>query len=85
MAINPSWQRAGLGRALVERLVLSLCQKGIPTITLYAEPNVVKLYEKLGFTRDAEGIKGMAFQKTSPEGGALIAAAAAAARVATTA
>jgi ribosomal protein S18 acetylase RimI-like enzyme len=75
VAINPSWQRVGLGRALVERLVLSLCDKGIPTITLYAEPNVVKLYEKLGFTKDAGGIRGMAFQKTSSEGGALIAAA----------
>lgn len=29
----------------------------------YAEPNVVGLYEKLGFVRDPEGIKGMAFQR----------------------
>jgi hypothetical protein len=29
----------------------------------YAEPNVVGLYEKLGFIRDPEGIKGMAFQR----------------------
>jgi hypothetical protein len=32
-------------------------------ITLYAEPNVVSLYERLGFVKDPEGIRGMAFQR----------------------
>jgi ribosomal protein S18 acetylase RimI-like enzyme len=48
VAVQPSWQRSGLGRAMMERLVRNIVEKGIPTITLYAEPNVVGLYEKLG-------------------------------------
>jgi len=63
VAIAPAWQRVGLGRALMERLTARLVEDGIPTITLYAEPNVVGLYEKLGFLKDPEGIRGMAFQR----------------------
>uniref|UniRef100_A0A7S3QNU8 N-acetyltransferase domain-containing protein n=1 Tax=Dunaliella tertiolecta TaxID=3047 RepID=A0A7S3QNU8_DUNTE len=63
VAVAPAWQRTGLGRALIERLTAKLVNDGIPTITLYAEPSVVGLYEKLGFIRDPEGIKGMAFQR----------------------
>ncbi len=55
--MNPSWQRAGLGRAAVERLISSLAEEDISIITLYAEPKVVGLYEKLGFLKDPEGIK----------------------------
>jgi hypothetical protein len=40
-----------------------LVQDDISCITLYAEPNVVGLYEKLGFVKDPEGIRGMAFQR----------------------
>lgn len=29
----------------------------------YAEPHVVGLYEKLGFVKDPDGIRGMAFQR----------------------
>ncbi len=46
--MNPSWQRAGLGRAAVERLISILAEEDISIITLYAEPKVVGLYEKLG-------------------------------------
>lgn len=63
VAILPAWQRCGLGRALMERLTARLVQDDIPTITLYAEPNVVGLYEKLGFMKDPDGIRGMAFQR----------------------
>ena len=52
MQINPAWQRVGLGRALMERLLGGLIDAGIPAITLYADPKVVTLYEKLGFARD---------------------------------
>ncbi|KAK9861453.1 hypothetical protein WJX84_010103 [Apatococcus fuscideae] len=62
VAINPAWQRVGLGRALMERLLGGLINAGIPAITLYADPKVVSLYEKLGFARDPKGIRGMAFQ-----------------------
>ena len=55
--VNPSWQRSGLGRAAVERLISSLAEEDISTITLYAEPKVVGLYERLGFQKDPAGIK----------------------------
>jgi len=64
VSVLPSWQRGGLGRAMMERLTARLVQDGIPTITLYAEPSVVALYEKLGFVQDPEGVRGMAFQRT---------------------
>ncbi|GLI60730.1 hypothetical protein VaNZ11_002956 [Volvox africanus] len=67
VAVNPAWQRSGLGRALMERLTKKLVEDGIPTITLYAEPQVVGLYEKLGYVRDPDGIRGMAFQRRKKE------------------
>eukprot|EP00798_Chlamydomonas_sp_ICE-L_P009764 gene9764-7639_t len=63
VAVLPAWQRIGLGRALMERVTERLVLDEIPTITLYAEPVVVTMYEKLGFTKDPEGIRGMAFQR----------------------
>jgi GNAT superfamily N-acetyltransferase len=72
--VNPAWQRQGLGRGAVERLTARLLKEGITTITLYAEPGVVGLYQKLGFVRDPDGIRGMAFQRKSNAGAALIAA-----------
>lgn len=77
--MHPAWQRGGLGRGLVERLTAALVEDDIQTICLYAEPNVVGMYEKLGFVKDPHGVKGMAFQQKSPAGQALLAAAAAAA------
>lgn len=72
VAVTPAWQRNGLGRALVERLTAHLVKDGISTIALYAEPNVVGMYEKLGFVRDPRGVKGLAFQSKSAMGKALI-------------
>ncbi|CAD7695420.1 unnamed protein product [Ostreobium quekettii] len=68
VAVLPAWQRSGLGRALLERLLVRLRQDHIDTISLYAEPSVVKLYEKLGFVTDPQGIRGMAFQRKSAIG-----------------
>ena len=70
--VNPAWQKSGLGRGVVERLTASLVGDGITTITLFAEPGVVGLYEKLGFVREPSGVRGMAFQRTSSAGGALM-------------
>ena len=61
VAVAPAWQRIGLGRALVERLTASLVAEGIATITLFAEPNVVGMYERLGFVKDPD-IRGLAWQ-----------------------
>ena len=50
-------------------------EDGIPTICLYAEPDVVGLYEKLGYVKDPEGIKGMAFQRKKKDKQRLLAKA----------
>eukprot|EP00887_Chlorella_sp_A99_P001673 scaffold8.g1673.t1 len=73
VAVNPAWQRIGLGRALVERLTASLLADGIACVTLYAEPNVVSMYEKLGFQRAPEGVRGLAFQRQGAVGRQLLA------------
>ena len=64
--VHPAWQRSGLGRAVVERLTAGLVREGIANITLFAEPTVVGLYEKLGFVRDPAGVKGLAFSGRLP-------------------
>ena len=76
VAVNPSWQRIGLGRGLMERIVIILHAAEIPMIALFAEPAVVGLYAKLGFKNDAQDVKGMAFITKSAEGRALVASAA---------
>ena len=80
--VNPAWQRSGLGRGLVERLTARLVNEDITIVSLYAEPNVVGLYNRLGFVANPDGIKGMAFQKTSKPGKALVEQAAATAAAA---
>ena len=73
VAVSPAWQRGGLGRALVERLMAGVVHgDGIPTVTLYAEPGVVGWYERCGYAPDPGGAKGMAFQRTSEAGKALV-------------
>lgn len=74
VAVTPAWQKGGLGRAMVERLTASLVTEGITIITLYAEPGVVGLYEKLGFVKDPEGVKGLAFQSNSKQAKTALAA-----------
>lgn len=61
VAVFPSWQKMGLGRALIERLLVRLVEDKIPIITLYAEREVIGLYEKLGFKKDPKGVTGMAY------------------------
>lgn len=80
--VYPAWQRSGLGRGLVERLTAKLVHENITIISLYAEPNVVGLYNRLGFVASPDGIKGMAFQKASKPGRALMEQAAATTAVA---
>jgi len=52
VAVNPRWQRSGMGTGMIERLLTGLVSDGIPSINLYAEPHVVKMYEGLGFVKD---------------------------------
>lgn len=72
VAVSPAWQRGGVGGGLVERVTRALLSKGVRAVSLYAEPGVVGLYERLGFVTDPGGAKGMAFQKTSAAGGELV-------------
>lgn len=51
----------------MERLTASLVADGIAYITLFAEPNVIGLYEKLGFVKDPGAVKGLAFQGKLPK------------------
>ena len=79
VAVHPAWQRGGLGRAVVERVARECLSDGVPALTLYAEPNVTGMYAKLGFVDGdgMQGVRGMAWQKTSVAGAALLARAAA--------
>lgn len=40
LQVLPSWQKGGIGRGLMERLITELLHDGISAITLYAEPKV---------------------------------------------
>ena len=71
--MHPAWQKGGLGRGLVERLTAALVSDGVNAVTLYAEPNVVHMYEKLGFLQEPKNVQGLSFQRTSAAGAALVA------------
>lgn len=73
VAVHPAWQRGGLGRALVERLVAALVADGVNAVNLYAEHNVVRMYEKLGFKQEPAKVQVLSFQRTSTAGAALVA------------
>ena len=63
VAVDPAWQKIGIGRGLVERTVLMLQKDEIESITLFGEPKVVGLYKKLGFECELDGVKGMALMR----------------------
>ena len=71
--VHPLWQRGGLGRGLMERLTAALVADGVNAVTLFAEPNVVRMYEKLGFLTEPRKVQGLSFQRSSPAGAALVA------------
>ncbi|MEL6249035.1 MAG: GNAT family N-acetyltransferase [Cyanobacteria bacterium J06648_16] len=59
VVIHPDFQGQGLGKALMKQLVKKLRSEDISNVTLFADPQVVSFYERLGFMPDPEGIKGM--------------------------
>nr|YP_009398360.1 hypothetical protein [Lophocladia kuetzingii]ARW67546.1 hypothetical protein [Lophocladia kuetzingii] len=59
VVIHPNFQGKGLGKALMNEIVKQLRYYDISTITLFADPEVIKFYRHLGFIIDPEGIKGM--------------------------
>jgi ribosomal protein S18 acetylase RimI-like enzyme len=59
VVVDPNFQSQGLGKALMKYTIDKLRSEDISNITLFADPQVVDFYRKLGFILDPEGIKGM--------------------------
>nr|YP_009296785.1 GCN5-like N-acetyltransferase [Bangiopsis subsimplex]AOM66128.1 GCN5-like N-acetyltransferase [Bangiopsis subsimplex]ARO90315.1 conserved hypothetical plastid protein [Bangiopsis subsimplex] len=59
MVIHPNFQNQGLGKILMETTILELRYIEIDTITLFADFESIKFYQKLGFIIDPHNIKGM--------------------------
>jgi ribosomal protein S18 acetylase RimI-like enzyme len=59
VVIHPSFQSKGLGKALMRYIIRKLRTSDISNITLFADPQVIDFYRRLGFILDPEGIKGM--------------------------
>nr|YP_009399617.1 hypothetical protein [Digenea simplex]ARW69436.1 hypothetical protein [Digenea simplex] len=59
VVIHPEFQGKGLGKALINETIKQLRYYDISTITLFADPEVIKFYRHLGFMVDPDGVKGM--------------------------
>nr|ARO90879.1 conserved hypothetical plastid protein [Corynoplastis japonica] len=59
VVIDPSFQGQGLGKMLMNQVIHQLRESEITTITLFADPQVVSFYIKIGFVIDPSGVKGM--------------------------
>nr|WCH56254.1 hypothetical protein [Hypnea sp.] len=59
VVIHPDFQGKGLGKILMNQIVVQLRCADISTITLFADPQVVSFYRNLGFITDPDGVKGM--------------------------
>ncbi|MGK7893923.1 MAG: GNAT family N-acetyltransferase [Xenococcus sp. (in: cyanobacteria)] len=59
VVVDPSFQNQGLGKAMMKYTIKKLRSADISNITLFADPQVVNFYRRLGFLVDPEGIKGM--------------------------
>ncbi|KAL2484732.1 Acyl-CoA N-acyltransferases (NAT) superfamily protein [Abeliophyllum distichum] len=61
--VDPSFQGIGLGKAVMERLITALLEKGITNIVLYSEARVMGFYRPMGFVADPDGIRGMVYSR----------------------
>jgi ribosomal protein S18 acetylase RimI-like enzyme len=59
VVVHPDFQGRGLGKELMRQLIKKLRSEDISNVTLFADPQVVDFYKRLGFMPDPEGIKGM--------------------------
>lgn len=59
VVVHPRFQSQGLGKTLMKYVIEKLRSQDISNITLFADPQVVDFYRRLGFVLDPEGIKGM--------------------------
>ncbi|CAH9096486.1 unnamed protein product [Cuscuta epithymum] len=63
VVVDPRFQGIGLGKAVMERIVSKLLEKGVTNIALYSEPRVLGFYRLLGFVADPDGITGMVYSR----------------------
>ncbi len=59
VVVDPNFQNRGLGKAMMKYTIAQLRNADISNITLFADPQVIDFYRRLGFILDPEGIKGM--------------------------
>ena len=59
VTVDPEYQGEGLGKTIMELTIRKLLHLDIRTISLFAEPQVLDFYRKLGFWKDPQGIKAM--------------------------
>ena len=59
VVVDPNYQNRGLGKAMMKYAIAKLRSADISNITLFADPQVIDFYRRLGFILDPEGIKGM--------------------------
>nr|QVY57967.1 GCN5-like N-acetyltransferase [Betaphycus gelatinus] len=59
VVVHPDFQGQGLGKMLMDQIIIQLRCADISTITLFADPQVVSFYRNLGFITDPDGVKGM--------------------------
>lgn len=59
VVIHPRFQNKGLGKLFMQYMIRKLRKNDISNITLFADAHVVEFYQRLGFSLDPEGIKGM--------------------------
>ncbi|WP_017294698.1 GNAT family N-acetyltransferase [Geminocystis herdmanii] len=59
VVIHPRFQNKGLGKTFMKYMIKKLRSDDISNVTLFADPQVVEFYRRLGFVLDPEGIKGM--------------------------
>lgn len=59
VVVHPKFQKKGLGKILIQEVIKQLRYSDINTITLFADPQVLKFYTNLGFISDPDGVKGM--------------------------
>nr|YP_009396100.1 hypothetical protein [Melanothamnus harveyi]ARW65378.1 hypothetical protein [Melanothamnus harveyi] len=64
VVIHPDFQGNGLGTLLMNQIIKELRNCDISTITLFADPEVLKFYKHIGFVIDPDGVKGMFWYPT---------------------
>nr|ARW60105.1 hypothetical protein [Laurencieae sp.] len=64
VVVHPQFQGKGIGKTLMKEIIKQLRYCDISTITLFADPGVIKFYKHIGFMVDPDGVKGMFWYPT---------------------